>query len=309
MISSVQNPARSTPTVLTTVKEFRIACDRVRAEGKTLALVPTLGALHSAHQALMRTGQVKADVLAVSIFVNPTQFGPGEDFERYPRDLQADVAICAEQGAELVFAPAPEEMYAADATTSVQVDALCRGLCGRHRPGHFQGVATIVTKLLIVAGPCMAIFGRKDFQQLRVIHRLVDDLLLPVEIVEQAIVREPDSLALSSRNRYLSVEERVHALAIPQALGAAVTAFNRGERNAEVLLGLAAAVLRAGGLTPEYVELVRIANLLPASGEIRSGEVGLFIAVRVGVTRLIDNAVLGIDDPLAGAVESTVGQS
>lgn len=289
-----------TPRIYTTVREFRLACDQVRAAGKTLALVPTLGALHRAHETLMQMATSRADVLAVSIFVNPTQFGQGEDYERYPRDLSGDVAICARQKAQLIFAPSREEMYPINATTRVCVDMLCDALCGRHRPGHFEGVATVVTKLLAVTGPCVAVFGRKDYQQLRVIHRLVNDLLLPVEIVEQNIVREADGLALSSRNRYLSEQQRYSALGIPRALSAVAVAFSAGQRGVGQLLALATDQLQSAGLSPQYVEIVKLEDFSPVSGDVKSGQAGLFVAVRLGKTRLIDNLILGVDGPPVG---------
>lgn len=279
--------------VLTSVREFRAACDQVRASGKTIALVPTLGALHQAHYQLMKTGLKAADVLAVSVFVNPTQFGPDEDFERYPRDLEADVAMCAAQGASLVFAPSVREVYPAGARTTVEVASLADGLCGRGRPGHFAGVATVVAKLLIATGPCCAVFGQKDFQQLQVIHRLVRDLLLPVTVVEEPIVREADGLAQSSRNRYLSQAERRQALAIPRALEAAAVLFQQGESKPAALIQRAEQELRAAQLNPEYLELVNLRTLEPETSCVVSGEFGLFIAAQVGSTRLIDNHLFG----------------
>ena len=204
------------------VEEFRLACERVRQGGATLALVPTMGALHEGHLALMREAARQADVVAVTIFVNPTQFGPSEDLASYPRDLEGDLERCRSVGVSLVFAPADSDMYPGGDATRVRVSRLTDHLCGRSRPGHFEGVTTIVAKLFAVAGPCTAVFGRKDYQQLKVIERMTRDLMLPVRIVPHPTVREPDGLALSSRNAYLGADERARARAIPRALSRAV---------------------------------------------------------------------------------------
>lgn len=292
---------RSSPRVIRTLAEWRAACDGVRSGGRSLGLVPTLGALHHAHQALMLAARRASDVVGVTIFVNPTQFGPGEDFERYPRDLSGDLEKCAEAGAELVFAPERAEMYPAGEATRVLVSGLTDGLCGPFRPGHFAGVATIVTKLFAATGPCTAVFGRKDYQQLRVIQRLTGDLLLPVQILEHPTQRDADGLATSSRNRYLSASERERALAIPRALSAVAQRFATGERAAEQLAQLLMAELGRAELAVEYAQLARTSDLQPcASGNVEPGGAGAFIAARVGNTRLIDNLILGEDAaPLA----------
>src|SRR5450432_3218578 len=189
-----------------------------------------MGALHAGHLSLVREARARADVVAVTIFVNPTQFGPSEDFARYPRRLDRDLELCREAGVSHVFAPEASEMYPAGERTRVHVSELTASLCGPHRPGHFDGVTTIVSKLFAVAGACVAVFGRKDYQQLKVIERMTRDLLLPVEIVGLKTLRDTDGLALSSRNAYLTLEERARALAIPRALSAAVSAFASGER-------------------------------------------------------------------------------
>jgi pantoate--beta-alanine ligase len=189
------------PQLVTTVAEYRAACDELRRGGQRLGLVPTLGALHHAHQELMRAALGAADRVAVSIFVNPTQFGPGEDFQRYPRDLDADLEACAAAGADLVFAPDVQQMYPSGEATRVRVNGLTDNWCGKSRPKHFEGVATVVTKLFAATGPCSAVFGRKDYQQLQVVKRMTLDLLLPVSIVEHPTQRDPDGLATSSRNR------------------------------------------------------------------------------------------------------------
>ncbi|MEY2933814.1 MAG: hypothetical protein RL033_4563 [Pseudomonadota bacterium] len=293
------------PQLVRTLAEWRTACDAVRARGGRLGLVPTLGALHQAHQALMHAARRASDVVGVTIFVNPTQFGPGEDFERYPRDLSGDLQKCAEAGAELVFAPERAEMYPTGEATRVLVSGLTDGLCGPFRPGHFAGVATVVTKLFAATGPCAAVFGRKDYQQLRVIQRLTTDLLLPVQIIEHPTQRDGDGLATSSRNRYLSAGERERALAIPRALSVVSERFAAGERDAATLGQLLAAELGRAELSVEYAQLARTSDLQPLpTGTIEPGQAGAFIAVRVGSTRLIDNLILGVDrTPIEPAAE------
>jgi pantoate--beta-alanine ligase len=282
--------------LIRSLAEYRQACDAFRTAGERVGLVPTLGALHHAHQALMRTGRQHAERVVVTIFVNPTQFGPGEDFERYPRDLSGDLAACAAAGVDLVFAPERADMYPPGEATRVSVSGLTEGLCGPYRPGHFTGVATIVTKLFAATGACTAVFGRKDYQQLRVIQRLTRDLLLPVQIVEHPTLRDPDGLATSSRNRYLSATEREQALAVPRALTALCQRFAAGERDAARLTVLLRDELERAELSIEYAELATAQTLERVSaGLVQPGEVGAFIAVRVGSTRLIDNVILGVD--------------
>jgi pantoate--beta-alanine ligase len=289
------------PRLIHSLAEYRQACDAFRVGGARLGLVPTLGALHHAHQALMRAARPVSDRVAVTIFVNPTQFGPGEDFDRYPRDLDGDLARCAAAGVDLVFAPERSEMYPAGEATRVTVSGLTDGLCGPFRPGHFSGVATIVTKLFAATGPCNAVFGRKDYQQLRVIDRLVRDLLLPVNIIEHPTQRDPDGLATSSRNRYLSAAERDCALALPRTLDLLCKRFAAGERDAAQLGALLTSELAQAELRVEYATLAGAADLQPLlHGTLEPGSAGAFVAVRVGTTRLIDNVILGVDAaPLA----------
>jgi pantoate--beta-alanine ligase len=261
-------------------------------------LVPTLGALHHGHQALMRAARELGERVIVSIFVNPTQFGPGEDFERYPRDLAADLAVCADAGVHVVFAPERHEIYPAGEATRVSVSGLTEAWCGASRPGHFEGVATVVTKLFAATGPCSAVFGRKDYQQLQVVKRLTLDLLLPVRVVEHPTVRDADGLATSSRNRYLSPSERERALALPRALAVVGRQFSQGERDAERLQALIARELSTPDLDLEYAALVGSRDLRPVSrGPIGPGEATVLVAARVGTTRLIDNIMLGVDLP------------
>ncbi len=273
---------------------FREACERARTEGRRVGLVPTMGALHAGHLSLVRHAASLSDVVAVSIFVNPTQFGPGEDLDKYPRTLERDVAACRDEGVGLVFAPLADAMYLADEETRVRVDATARHLCGEHRPGHFEGVTTIVAKLFALTGPCVAVFGRKDYQQWRVIERMVLDLFLPVEVVGAPIVRESDGLALSSRNAYLSARDRGRALALSRGLGAASDAFAAGERDAATLRGVALATITAAADAVDYVTIADPRTVAPLEGRL-VGPALLAVAARVGATRLIDNVVLGSD--------------
>lgn len=288
--------------VITEAAAFRSACDAARARGERVGLVPTMGALHEGHASLIRAAAGAADFVAVSIFVNPTQFGPNEDFARYPRTLEADVERCAAAGARLVFAPPASAMYPPGDETRVTPGASAGPLCGEHRPGHFQGVATVVTKLLALTGPCLAAFGKKDYQQLRVIQRLVTDLFLPVEILAVRTTREADGLAMSSRNRYLSDADRAKALAIPEGLSAAHRAFAAGERRAGALVALVRAKVEPVATSIDYVEAADADSVrLFGGGDVVADRALLALAVRIGGTRLIDNVVLGEDPaPIAG---------
>lgn len=285
-----------TLTLHRTVAEFRQAAQAVRNAGKRLGLVPTMGALHEGHLSLVAEARSRAAEVALTIFVNPTQFGPNEDFTRYPRALERDLERCREAGVAHVFAPEVSEMYPKGERTRVQVSGLTAALCGPHRPGHFDGVTTIVSKLFAVTGECVAVFGRKDYQQLKVIERMTRDLLLPVEIVGHHTVRDADGLAKSSRNVFLTPEERTQALSIPRALTAAVTAFAAGERRVSALQELSLAELGAGGLRLDYATFADPEELVPLAADGISGERLLFaVAGFMGKTRLIDNVVLGED--------------
>lgn len=274
-------------------RAFQQAMERARADGRAVGFVPTMGALHEGHLTLAREARARVGergLVAVSIFVNPTQFGPNEDFSRYPRELDRDVERCASVGVDVVFAPEASAMYPADERTRVTVRGVSEPLCGPFRPGHFEGVATIVSKLFALAGRSVAVFGRKDYQQWRVLTRLAADLMLPVEVVGVATVREPDGLAMSSRNRYLSVEERGRAAEIPRALGAAVRRWERGERDAEGVRREVERALTGVADSIDYVDVRDPDSLEPYAG---GGRALLAIAIRVGKTRLIDNVVLG----------------
>ncbi len=264
-----------------------------RAAGERLALVPTMGYLHEGHLSLVREGRARADRVAVSIFVNPTQFGPSEDLARYPRDLDGDVEKVSAAGAWLVYAPSePAEVYPAGFQTWVTVEALERGLCGDVRPGHFRGVATVVAKLLALFRPDVALFGEKDYQQLAVIRRMARDLDLDawLEIVGMPTVREADGLAMSSRNAYLSPEERARALSLSRGLAAAAARVAAGERDAAALVAACRAEVERGADRIDYVELVDAETLEKLERLDRPG--CLLVAAHVGRTRLIDNRVL-----------------
>jgi pantoate--beta-alanine ligase len=290
--------------VVTEPSGFRARCEAARREGRSVALVPTMGALHEGHLALVDEAGRRGDLVVVTIFVNPTQFGPGEDLDRYPRDLEGDLARLAPRGAQLVFAPARDAMYPPGHATAVRVAGLTAGLCGAHRPGHFDGVATIVAKLFALAGPCTAVFGRKDYQQLAVVRRMTADLDLPVEIVGLPTVREPDGLALSSRNAYLSPGERERALSLSAGLREAHRLWDTGERGVGALRSAAEAPVRAAADALDYVTAADPDDL---GGLDDGGTAGdrllLAVAARVGATRLIDNTVLGEDRPPPAAVE------
>lgn len=278
--------------------DFRQACDEARRRGERVALVPTMGALHRGHQALVAEACKRASFVAVSVFVNPTQFGPNEDFARYPRDLDGDVAKCAEAGARGVFAPAPNDMYPPGDQSRVRVGSLADELCGPHRPGHFEGVATVVAKFLILTGPSIAYFGRKDFQQLKVIERIVKDLFIPVEIVGVPTIREHDGLAMSSRNAYLSSEARANALAIPRGLTDAARAFAAGERQVGELVRLVRKHVEPIASAIDYVDAADPETLhVFGADRIAPERTLLALAIRMGGARLIDNIVLGEDPP------------
>lgn len=266
--------------------------DQARARGQRIAFVPTMGALHAGHVALLQEGRRRADRLVLSIFVNPTQFGPNEDLDRYPRDLPGDLRQAATAGVDVAFAPDLPAMYPPGHQTTVQVHQLETGMCGASRPGHFVGVATVVCKLFNIVRPHVALFGEKDFQQLAVIRRMVRDLDMPVEVVGWPTVREPDGLAMSSRNKYLSAADRSRALAISQALTAARQRFDdTGERDAATLTAAVRRQLQGAVDRIDYVELRDAETLAPLT-TIAAPAV-LAVAVHVGPTRLIDNIRLG----------------
>jgi pantoate--beta-alanine ligase len=277
--------------VLTTVREMRAACRAIRGNGQSLGLVPTMGALHAGHIALVRAARSQCDVVAASIFVNPTQFGPNEDFAKYPRTFEQDCAMLTSEGVALVFAPQPEEMYPAGASTIVEVEGVGDRLDGASRPGHFRGVATVVAKLFHIAAPDKAFFGQKDAAQVAVLRRMVRDLNFDLQLVVCPTVREPDGLALSSRNRYLSAEERTRALVLSNALNAISAAYRAGQKDVARLLEAGRQAIAAEPeVCIDYLAIVDWDTLLPLT-EARAGAL-VAVAAHVGSTRLIDNTIL-----------------
>ncbi|HOB75950.1 MAG TPA: pantoate--beta-alanine ligase [Phycisphaerae bacterium] len=276
---------------LETIEQVRKYVGEARKAGRRIGFVPTMGALHEGHRSLMRAARAACDEVIVSIFVNPTQFGPGEDFERYPRPLEADLAACREEGVGAAFCPSVAEMYPPDSVTTVTVSRLTEGLCGAHRPGHFNGVTTVVTKLFNIVQPDVAFFGQKDAQQAAVIRRMVRDLCMPVEIVVCPTVREPDGLAISSRNSYLSAGERAQALSLSAALRWAEAQVRAGQRDVESLVReMRRQIDAAGPCGIDYIEIVDADDLRPKA--VVEGRCLIALAVRIGNTRLIDNMVV-----------------
>lgn len=289
MIAAI--PSRLPFEILRDPAAMRARAEDVRRDGLRIAVVPTMGYLHDGHLSLLRAARAQADVVILTIFVNPTQFGPREDLSRYPRDEAGDLGKARACGVDLAFCPAPEAMYLPGHQTVIEVRELQGPLCGASRPGHFAGVATVVTKLFNLTRPHVAFFGQKDYQQLAIIGRMSRDLDLGVEIVGLPIVREADGLAMSSRNVYLSPEERQAALALPAALTAAEAAVKGGERSAAAVIAAARAPLAAASqLRIDYVEL-RDADELTAIETLARPAV-LALAAMIGTTRLIDNRVL-----------------
>jgi pantoate--beta-alanine ligase len=279
------------PPVASTIAETRARVAVARKAGRRVGFVPTMGALHAGHAALIRAARAECDYTVVSIFVNPTQFGPGEDYSRYPRTLDADRELSAAVGTDLIFAPTPEEMYPPDSHTLVEVMGVQDVLCGASRPGHFRGVATVVLKLFNIVQPDIAYFGQKDAQQAVVIRRMVKDLNVPVTIHVHPTVRESDGLAMSSRNRYLDPTRRMHATSLHRALKRVEELFARGERRASELEREMTAILTATpGAQSDYARVVD-AETLDSISQIDRPALAA-VAVFFGGTRLIDNTLL-----------------
>ncbi len=271
--------------------EMQRFAETARLRGEKIALVPTMGYLHEGHLSLMREGRRRGSVLVSSLFVNPTQFGPHEDLQSYPRDVARDCRLMESIPVDVLFAPQAGSMYPRGAQTWVEVSELTQGLCGKFRPGHFRGVTTVVAKLFNIVKPHIALFGAKDYQQLCAVRQMVRDLNFDVEIVSMPTVREPDGLAMSSRNSYLAPAQRAVALSLSRALEAARQARNRGERDAQALVQAARAELaREDGVVVEYIECRDAGNLEEITS--LSAPAVIAIAARVGPTRLIDNTVL-----------------
>jgi pantoate--beta-alanine ligase len=282
--------------ITTTIDETRRAVAAARSSKKRIGLVPTMGALHAGHVSLIRAARSETDYVAVTVFVNPTQFGPKEDLSRYPRPFENDVKICADENVDLIFHPTPAIMYSPTFETYVEVHELQKGLCGASRPGHFRGVATVVLKLFNILQPDVAYFGQKDAQQARILMQMVRDLDVPVEMRVCPIVREPDGLALSSRNVYLDAEQRQNAKVLHRALQKMRDRIEAGERDANALLAEARAMIEAtAGARIDYLSIVDFERLQPMTR--LHGKVLIALAVFFGATRLIDNIL--IDVPLA----------
>jgi len=278
----------TTPTLLRTVEDLGTVLGSARAEGRSVGFVPTMGALHAGHRSLMQRAADENDCVVVSVFVNPLQFAAHEDLDRYPRELEQDLVVCGEEQVDIVFAPSVNEMYPSPILTTVSVSPLHRILDGASRPGHFDGVATVVAKLFSMVGPCRAYFGEKDWQQLAIISRMTTDLSLPVTVRGCPTVREPDGLALSSRNVYLTDEQRTQATVLRRALDAGLELLAAGMRDPEAVgVRMAEVVRTASDAELDYAVAVP-ADTLQADGDL-SGVVRLLLAVRFGTTRLIDN--------------------
>ena len=278
-------------TIATTIDAAHAACSAARRAGKRIGLVPTMGALHEGHLSLVRIVQAKSDFVVVSIFVNPLQFGPTEDLSKYPRTFERDRTLLAKEGVDLIFAPTVAEMYPSRATTYVTVEGLSDRLDGQSRPGHFRGVTTVVSKLFHVIEPDLAVFGQKDAAQLAIIRRIVRDLNIPVQIVAGPIVREPDGLAMSSRNAYLNPQQRKQALVLSRTLRTVQERFQQGERCAEKLIAAGREVFTAEpNVRVDYFLVVDPESLEPIADI--TGQALVAVAAYVGATRLIDNIVV-----------------
>lgn len=279
------------PTILSDPAALREAIGQMRGRGQKIGLVPTMGALHEGHLSLVDHLAPMVDAVVCSIFVNPKQFGANEDLDSYPRQMEDDVALLSDKKVQLVFAPRVEDMYPDDFQTTVSVGAVSTGLCGGSRPGHFDGVATVVAKLLLLVLPDVAVFGEKDYQQLLVIRQMVRDLAIPVQIEGAPIIRADDGLALSSRNAYLTSGERAAAPLLQQTLVNSAGRLKRGDDSAVVVRD-AIAALSAGGFDVDYFEVRDAGTLAPLSGPVPPGTARLLAAARLGSTRLIDNVAV-----------------
>jgi pantoate--beta-alanine ligase len=278
---------------VTRVHELRTACDDARALGRRVGLVPTMGYFHAGHRSLMRNARAENDFVVLSLFVNPLQFAPTEDLDAYPRDFAGDAAIAEAEGVDLLFAPGVDEMYPQPPRTTVHVEGLTAGLCGKARPTHFDGVTTVVAKLFSMVGPCRAYFGRKDAQQLAVVRRMTADLNLPVHVVGCPLVREADGVAMSSRNAYLDADERRAASVLSRSLQEAARAITEGERDADAVHRLIAGLVATEPKVQlEYAEVVDAVALEPLTG--MNGDVLVAVAAQVGRARLIDNMSVSI---------------
>lgn len=281
--------------VIESVNKMKEESRAILKSGKKIAFVPTMGFLHEGHLTLLREGKLRGDVLVLSIFVNPTQFGPKEDFNEYPRDLEGDLKKAESAGADIVFIPQAKDMYPEGFQTGIRVEKMPKHLCGLSRPGHFDGVATVVAKLFNIVRPDTALFGQKDFQQLAVIRRMVKDLDMDIEIVGIPTVREPDGLAMSSRNKYLNKEERISALCLKKSIDIAQDFVKKGITNSASIISSIRELILAHPFTD--IDYVSVCNPLTMEDkENISDESLLALAVKVGKTRLIDNCLLRAGD-------------
>ena len=278
--------------IISSIREMQVVSESVRNSGQKISFVPTMGYFHDGHLSLMREGRKRADCLAISIYVNPTQFGPMEDFEKYPRDFERDKALAGDVGVDVIFYPGNKEMYPEHCQTYVNVEDVTQNLCGMTRPGHFRGVTTVCAKLFNIVKPHYAIFGRKDFQQLVAIKRMVLDLNMDLDIIGMPIVREPDGLAMSSRNVYLKTDEREAALSLSRSLKIAKKMYDRGERDAAAILAeVRKYIERHPHTNIDYAKICDTTTLKDV--ELIEGESVLALAVKINKTRLIDNYVFG----------------
>ncbi len=277
--------------IVDNIKDMQALSNSIKKEGRIISFVPTMGALHEGHLSLMRAAKDKGDFLVVSVFVNPTQFAPNEDFNKYTRDLDGDIRKVSDIGVDAVFFPDVDEIYPEGFETYVEVEELQKPLCGQFRPGHFKGVATVVLKLFNIVKPDIAVFGEKDYQQFSIIKKMVRDLHLEIEIVGMPIIREEDGLALSSRNAYLSDEERARALALSESLSEIEKRYKKGNKNISNLVQLGIGILNNSSINNiDYFE-IRNGSSLGSKKEAQPGDV-VAIAARIGNTRLIDNTKL-----------------
>ncbi|MGG1659688.1 pantoate--beta-alanine ligase [Brevibacillus sp. NRS-1366] len=279
---------------IATIAKMRTHINEARRQGKRIGIVPTMGFLHEGHLSLVKAAREKCDLIVMSIFVNPLQFGPNEDFERYPRNIERDREMAASAGVDLLFTPEVSEMYPKPILTNISVANVTAPLCGASRPGHFDGVATVVTKLFQIVQPDYAFFGQKDAQQVAVITQMVHDLSMPVQIVPCPIIREADGLAMSSRNVYLSQEERTQALVLSQSLKLAETWLDEGIALVEIKDRLIQKITEMPLASIDYVEILRFPNLEPVEQEVAGQAIIIALAVKFGKTRLIDNLITEI---------------
>jgi len=278
--------------IISSIREMQVFSESARNSGQKISFVPTMGYFHDGHLSLMREGRQRADCLAISIYVNPTQFGPSEDFEKYPRDFERDKGLASDAGVDVIFYPEDKEMYPEHYQTYVNVDNVTQNLCGMSRPGHFRGVTTVCAKLFNIVKPHSAIFGKKDFQQLVAIKRMVLDLNMDLDIIGMPIVREPDGLAMSSRNVYLKTDEREGALSLSRSLNIAKEMYDRGERDvAAILAQVRKYIERHPHTNIDYAKICDTTTLKDI-GHIE-GESVLALAVKINKTRLLDNYVFG----------------